>query len=424
MAGSAFTAADAPHLLKRTDGAGRPAAVESSEVVPVAMPEYYEFYHPTKVMFGAGLKEDIGAEAEAVGGTKVMLLTDKGILGAGLVDTVRDSLENSEVDLVQVYSDIPVNSEVEVCKEIAAIGRENEVDCLVSIGGGSVIDTAKGVNILLGVGGDLLEDWQGTYLVPQPLKHHIAIPTTAGTGAEVSLGAVIKHTPGGVKVTFNSKYLLPDVAVLDPTLTTSLPPFLTAATGIDALTHAVEAFTSLEHQPPSDAFCTYAIQAIFENLPRAFEDGSDLEARGAMLVAANLAGSALSHTLSIGACHAMAHAAGGLSPVSHGVANAIILPSVMRFNCEAAVDRFAALAPFVGVNAAGMSEAETAVSVVDSIASFIASFGLPKTLKEVGADPSLAERMAEEAMGDGQMYGNPREAEYEEILGLYRDLLP
>lgn len=386
--------------------------------------DYYEFCSPTRVMFGQGLAGEVGAEAEALGCSAAMIVTDRVVHDAGLVEPVIRSLEESSVELVEVYNEVPVNSEVEVCGRIAGIGAAGSVDLLISIGGGSVIDTAKGANILLGVGGDLLEDWQGTHLVPEPLKRHIAIPTTAGTGAEVSLGAVIKHTPGGVKVTFNSKYLLPDVAVLDPLLTESMPPGLTAATGIDALTHAVESFTSLEHMPPSDAFCTYAVQAILEHLPRAVEDGSDMEARGNMLIAANMAGNALSHTLSIGACHAMAHAAGGLSPVSHGVANAVILPVVMEYNLESAADRFAALAPCAGVDVGGLDELEAAAKVVAALSEFIHSFGMPQTLSEAGADPAMAQRMTEEAMGDGQMYGNPREAVAGEILGLFRELLP
>ena len=266
----------------------------------MALNEYYEFYHPTKVMFGQGLTEDVGAEAEALGATSAMILTDKGVLGAGLVDAIKASIENSNVDLIQVFSDVPVNSEVDVCRKVAEIGKANLVDLLISVGGGSVIDTAKGANILLGVGGDLMEDWQGTHLIPEPLKHHIAIPTTAGTGAEVTLGAIIKNTPTGQKITFNSKYLLPDVAILDPILTETLPKGLTAATGLDALTHAVESFTSLEHLPPSDAFCTYAVEKIMKYLPVAIEDGSDMEARGYMLIAANMAGTALSRTRPVG----------------------------------------------------------------------------------------------------------------------------
>ena len=389
----------------------------------MALKEYFEFFVTTKVMYGENLAAEVGAEAETLGGDRAMIITDKGVLEAGLVEPVKKSLEKSSLELVEVYSGVPVNSEVEVCKEIAETGKANGIDTLVSVGGGSVIDTTKGVNILLGVGGDLLEDWQGTHLVPEPLKKHIAIPTTAGTGAEVTLGAVIKNTPMGQKISFNSKYLLPDVAILDPQLTVSMPPRLTAATGIDALTHGVESYTSLEHSPPADAFSYYVVRTIFENLPAAFEDGENLEARGYMLIAANLAGTALSTIMSIGACHAMAHAAGGVSPVEHGVANAIILPTVMDYNLEYCADRFADLAGAVGVDVAGLDEKEAAKKVTGRITGFIRGFGLPQTLKEAGADIALAEKMAEEAMGDSQMYGNPHEADYDEILELFKGLL-
>jgi alcohol dehydrogenase class IV len=389
----------------------------------LALKEYFEFYAPTKVMFGQGLAAELGNEAELLGGTVAMIITDRGVSDAGLVDEAKSSLESSSLDLAEVYDGVPVNSEVGVCKEIARLGTSLGVDTLVSIGGGSVIDTTKGANILLGVGGDLVEDWQGTHLVPEPLKKHIAVPTTAGTGAEVSLGAVIKYEEGGQKISFNSKYLLPDVAILDPLLTVSMPPGLTAATGIDALTHAIESYSSLEHSPPSDAFSYYAVRLVIENLPKAYEDGEDLDARGYMLSAANLGGTALSTTLSIGACHAMAHATGGLCPVPHGMANAIILPVVMEYNLESCPDRYAELAPAVGIDASGMSVEEAARLVVGKVADFIGSFDFPKNLKEAGADPALVERMVEEAMGDGQMYSNPREAEFEEIRELFDRLL-
>lgn len=389
----------------------------------MALKEYCEFYAPTKLMYGYETSLDAGKEAADLGAEKVMIITDKVVAGAGLVDKVKDGLETYELDLVEFYDGVPVNSEIDVCKEIAGIGKDKGVDTIISVGGGSVIDTAKGANILLGVGGDLLEDWQGTHLVPEPLKNHIAIPTTAGTGAEVSLGAVIKDTAAGQKISFNSKYLLPNVAILDPSLSVSMPPGLTAATGIDALTHAVESFTSLEHAIFSDAFSFMAVKTVFDNLRTAFEDGEDLEARGSMLLAASLGGMALSTTMSIGGCHAMAHAAGGLSPVSHGVANAIILPVMMEYNLEYCPDRYAELAPAVGINAHGMDELEAAKAVTDAIADFIISFGLPQTLKEAGADRAMAERMASEAMGDGQMYANPREADEEEITDLFFRLL-
>jgi len=389
----------------------------------MAIREYTEFCAPTKLMFGYETSLDAGKEAAELGAARVMIITDKVVAGAGLVDKVREGLETYELELVELYDKVPVNSEVEICKEIAAIGIEGGVDTLISVGGGSVIDTAKGANILLGVGGDLLEDWQGTHLVPEPLKNHIAIPTTAGTGAEVTLGAVIKDASAGQKISFNSKYLLPHVAILDPALTVSMPPGLTAATGIDALTHAVESFTSLEHNIFGDAFSFMALKTVFENLRTAFEDGEDLEARGNMLLAASLGGMALSTTMSIGGCHAMAHAAGGLSPVSHGVANAIILPVMMEYNLEHCTDRYAELAPAIGVDTRGMNELAAAKAVTDALTEFIMSFGLPRTLKDAGADKAMAERMAAEAMGDGQMYANPREADEDEIMELFFKLL-
>lgn len=389
----------------------------------MSLKEYYEFYAPTKVMFAEGVAGDVGTEAEMLGCSRALLVTDRGVTEAGLVDRVKESLESSDVDLAGVYSDVPVNSEVDTCNAIAEMGNSEDVDLLVSVGGGSVIDTVKGANILLGVGGDLLEDWQGTHLVPEPLKKHIAIPTTAGTGAEVSLGAVIKHSPGGQKISFNSKYLIPDVAILDPGMTRTLPPRLTAATGIDALTHAVESYSSLEHSPPADALSYFAIKYVFEYLPRAFENGDDMEARGYMLVAANFGGTALSTTLSIGACHAMAHATGGVCPVSHGVANAVILPAVMDYNLEHCPDRYAELAPAVGADVGGLDELEAARKVTGAISDFIYRFGLPRTLKEAGATVEMIDRMTEEAMGDGQMYANPREADPDEIKELFEKLL-
>ena len=394
-----------------------------TEVIGMALKEYCEFFSPTKVMYGYDTAEDAGNEAAELGGEAVMIITDKVVSEAGLVDKVKSGIEKSGLELVELYDEVPVNSEIEVCRQIAEIGIAKGVDTIISVGGGSVIDTAKGANILLGVGGDLLEDWQGTHLVPEPLKKHLAIPTTAGTGAEVTLGAVIKDTAAGQKVTFNSKHLLPDIAILDPALSVSMPPKLTAATGVDALTHAVESFSSLEHAIFSDAFCFMAVKTVFDNLQAAVDDGSDIEARGNMLLAANLGGMALSNTMSIGACHAMAHAAGGLSPVTHGVANAIILPIVMGFNLESCADRYAELAPAVGVDIEGMDELEAAQAVIEKITGFIMSFGLPRTLREVGADPALAERMASEAMGDGQMYANPREAEEDDIVELFKKLL-
>ncbi len=382
----------------------------------MSLKEYFEFHLPTKVIFGAGLAGQVGQEAEKLECSSAFLLTDKGVEGNGLVDPVRQSLEECSVELAGVYTHIPVNSEVQVVEEIAE--KAKGVDLLVSVGGGSVMDTAKGVSILLGVGGDLL-DWQGTFIIPKPLLKHIAITTTAGTGAEVTLGAVIRSKEEELKISFNSEYILPAIAILDPELTLTMPPRLTAATGIDALTHAVESFSSLEHNPPSDALAYQAINYIFKYLPRAYRAGADLEARSYMLVAADFGGICINHTMSIGACHALAHSVGGVYEVPHGLANAVLLPHIMEFNLEHAADRYAALAPAAGLDITNMSEGEAARFFVDRVKELIAGFDLPRALSEAGASHEKMEKLVEGAMGDAQIYSNPCPAEAEDVERLF-----
>ena len=386
----------------------------------MSLKEYFEFFLPTKVIFGAGLANEVGEEAEKLQCSSAFLLTDKGVEGAGLVDPVRQSLEECSVELAGIYTDIPVNSEIQVVKEIAE--KAKGVDLLVSVGGGSVMDTAKGVSILLGVGGDLL-DWQGSFIITQPLLKQIAIPTTAGTGAEVTLGAVIRSKEEELKISFSSEYILPAISILDPELTLTMPRKLTAATGIDALTHVVESFTSLEHNPPSDALAYQAVDYIFKYLPRAYLAGDDLEARSYMLIAADFGGICINHTMSIGACHALAHSVGGVYAVPHGLANAILLPHIMEFNLEHAVDRYAALAPAAGLDTSNMSEAESARTFIDQVKELIAGFDLPRRLSEAGASDKKMEKLVEGAMGDAQIYSNPRPAEAEDVEKLFKAAL-
>jgi len=382
----------------------------------------FVFQVPGKLMFGEGLARDAGREARALGATKALIITDEGVKSAGLLNDVEKSLEENNVELVGIFSEIPPNSEIETCEKLARFASERGADILISVGGGSAIDTAKASNILLTYGGDLLEDWQGTLIIPGPLRKHIAIPTTAGTGSEVSIGAVIKNAENSEKISFGSEYLVPDVAILDPLMTVSLPPALTASTGIDALAHAVESFSSSVHSPISDAVCFSAVRMIYENLPVAFEDGSNLDARGAMLVAASMGGFGFSTVKSIGACHAMAHAVGGLTNVPHGLANAIILPVVMKYNLDFCTDRYAELARAMDPTLQG-EERFLAEKACEMVEDFIRGFGIPSSLKEAGVESELAEKLAEEAMVDVQIYGNPRPATIEEILELFKSLL-
>jgi alcohol dehydrogenase class IV len=386
----------------------------------LALQDYYEFFSPTKVMFGPGLAQDVGAEVEGLGGSAAMLITDKGIIGAGLLQTIEKSITDSEVDLVEVYSDVPVNSEVAVCEAIAEIGRAAGVDTLISVGGGSVIDTTKGVNILLGVGGDLMEDWQGTHLVPEPLKKHIAIPTTAGTGSEATHVAMITDEGRNRKLMYQGGDLIPSMAVLDPRMTISLPPAMTAATGMDALTHAIEALHSTWHQPITDGLAQQAIGLVDLYLERCFNDGADVFARMNMLLAANMGGVAASNSF-IGIVHATAHPLGGLFHIPHGVAVGMMLPYCMEMNLayEGIPAIYRKVAGAMGLARESDDDEAASRKAVERVRGLVQSLGLPADLKEAGVPADSIQAYIDEVMEDRAMMvtpGNPGRQEVEELI--------
>ena len=294
------------------------------------LPEFFEFWNPTKVVYGPGLARDFEAELAQLGVQRLFVVTDEVLhQKVGLVQPVLDGLKAAGVEVAGVFDRVPVNSEVGVCRRAADAASASGADGLLAVGGGSVIDTAKAANILVSLGGDLVEDYSGAHTMTQPLKPLIVIPTTAGTGSEVTMAAVILDEESHSKLAFMDKYLLPNLAVLDPELLVSLPPGMTAATGMDAMTHACEAYWGLQKSPAADAFAAQAVRMMLKSLPAAVRDGTDLEARGATLIAASLAGVAFSHSM-VGVVHAMAHACGGLYGTPHGTANAILLPHGME----------------------------------------------------------------------------------------------
>ncbi len=323
----------------------------------MTLPQLFEFQVRPRILYGPRSVREVGFEASKLGGTRAVIVTDKVLRKVGLAQKVADGLEGSGVTLVGIFDDVPPNSEVRVVEQGAAYAREAGCDLLIALGGGSVLDTAKGMNMLLAEGGSLL-DYEGAGLLTRPLGPFIAIPTTAGTGSEVTLAAVIRDEAQGLKLIFNSPFMMPDVAILDPELTLSLPPGLTAATGMDALTHAIEAIVSTAAQPLSDALAIGAIRLITANLRQAVHHGNDLEARGSMLLASNMAGIAFSNAL-LGIVHAMAHPCGGRYGVPHGVANSILLPYGMEYNLPACAPLLADVAAALGGDTRGMDD-ETA----------------------------------------------------------------
>jgi alcohol dehydrogenase class IV len=381
------------------------------------LPTLFEFYVRPRILYGPRSVREVGFEAQKLHGTRAVLVTDEVLQRAGLAQRVLDGLAGSGVTLVGTFDAVPPNSEVRVVEEGAAYARAAGCDLLIALGGGSVLDTAKTMNLLLSEGGALL-DYEGAGLLTRPLGPLIAIPTTAGTGSEATIAAVIRDEAQGLKLEFNSPYLMPDVAILDPELTLSLPPGLTAATGMDALTHAIESYLSTGTQPLSDALAIGAIKLIAANLRRAVQQGDDLEARGGMLLASNMAGIAFSNSL-LGIVHAMAHPCGGRFGVPHGVANSILLPYGMEYNLPTCAGRLAAVSAALGVEANGMDDEAAALAGIVTVRQLAHDCGLPARLSEVGVPSDGLAQMAADSQGDAMMFTSPVYAGEDDVLALY-----
>ncbi len=305
----------------------------------------FVYFGPTKVIFGNGSSaQEVESEMSALGCSRAVVVTDPGIIQAGLLEKITASLGGK---CVGVYSDIPQDTGIEVVDRAAAFAKEKGADMVISVGGGSVIDTAKGLCILLTEGGSL-RDFEGIQLLTRPQTPHIVIPTTAGTGSEVTWAAVIFDKSKGQKILIVESFIAPRVAILDPTLTVKLPPLLTASTGMDAFCHAVEALTSLQREPIADALALHAIRLLDQFLPQCVQNGHDLAARGQVQLAATMAGWAFGNAL-VGLVHAMAHSIGAVAHVPHGIANGILLPHCMAYNLPDGQEVYAEVAKGLGV---------------------------------------------------------------------------
>jgi alcohol dehydrogenase class IV len=375
----------------------------------------FNFLTPTKVIFELGATKEVRMEVRALGGEKTLIVTDEGIVRAGLVERVKESLGDQ---CVGVFSEIPQDSGVHVVNAAAKVSRNLNVDSLVSLGGGSVIDTAKALAILLKEGGNL-EDYQGMQMLDRPQTLHVSIPTTAGTGSEVTFAAVVKDHDNNQKTLLFDYHLTPNVAILDPHMVSGLPPKITAFTGMDALTHAVEAIHVLRRNPMTDALAVHAIRLIASNLLPAVRHGDDLLARGQMQIASTMAGMAFTNAM-VGLVHAMAHSLGGRFGVPHGLANAILLPHVMRFNMEVCTDQYAVVAEAMGVRKPETSNDEAAEEAVKAIEDLNKNIGLPGKLREVGVPMEGLKDCAELSLSDGSIVYNPQPVfEAEEVLKVY-----
>jgi alcohol dehydrogenase class IV len=377
----------------------------------------FVFWSPTKIVFGENTALDVAIEVENLKCKKVLIVTDKDLAkNTNIPEKIKKALGNL---CVGIFSDVEPDSGLHIVNQGAKLGKELGADCLVSVGGGSAIDTAKGMAILLKEGGKL-QDYAGFQALTRPQTPHIVIPTTAGTGSEVTYVAVIKDHDQGRKLLFGDYNILPNVAILDPRITEGLPPGLTAATGMDAMSHAIEAIHSLQREPVADGMALQAIRLIKEFLPRAVKDGRDMTARGQMLIAANMAGAAFSNA-QVGMVHALAHSVGARFKVHHGLANSILLPPCLRYNADACGDVYLEILLAMGVSIPGISSDEAGNLLSDRITEFTKGLGLPQRLRDVGVPQEGLMECSEIALSDGAIVYNPKFiSDSAEVLKVYQ----
>lgn len=379
------------------------------------MKSQFSFACPTKMEFGPGCLARLPEIIRVLGGTRTLLVTDPGVAQAGLLEKVRTAVEGKTA--YAVFDRVTSDPSTDIIGEIYEMAKAEQVDCIVAIGGGSAIDAAKGASCLLANGGTLRQ-YGGVDKVPYKGLPLIAIPTTAGTGSEFTIFAVLSDLKDGIKFTISSHNIAPDVALCDPEMTLTLPPRVTAATGMDALTHAVESYTSRIATPVTDILCLEAIRLLYHYLPIAVNNGSDLEARSNVLLAASLAGIVMNDAY-LGLCHAIASPLGAHFHVAHGMANAVMLPYVMEYNYMAAPDKYKKMAEVMGLPV-GESLYEDARMAIHAVKQLADMCHVPTTLREVGAKEEVLEQVAKDALLSIQLRFNCRSANVDQIYQLLR----
>ena len=387
------------------------------------LPAYYEFQNPVKIISGRKALENLPYELDQWGARKPLIVTDPGVVRAGLVKQVIQAFAGSGLTIGGVFDQVPPDSSKKTVTETAQAFRRGGCDSMIAVGGGSVIDTAKAANILVSEGVDDLTPFVGSDLLKRPLKPLVVIPTTSGTGSEVTVAAVIADPEKNVKLAFTSRYLLPNLAILDPRMTLTLPGPITAATAMDALSHSMEAFTCIQKNPLSDAYAWAAIRLIVSNLLRVIRDGKDVEGRLALANASCMAGVAFCNSM-VGVVHALGHACGGVCAIPHGVMMNIFLPHGLRYNLNRTGSQVGELLlPLAGPEVfAGTPEERRPERTIEAVVQLRDELhrltGLPRTLKEAGVPREKFPEIALKSLGDGSMVFNPEEVDYEDALEL------
>jgi alcohol dehydrogenase len=377
----------------------------------------FSFELPTRIEYGVGATGKLAESVKELESQKVLIVTDKGVEACGLLTALTDQLAAARLEF-DIFSDVEPNPKDRNVTAGAQKAQSLQADCLVAVGGGSPIDCAKSIAVLATHGGNI-RDYEGRDKISGKVLPLIAIPTTAGTGSEVTFSSVITDTAEGFKFTVKHSTLAPRIALLDPQMTLTMPPGLTAATGMDALTHAIEGYTANVSEPLADAVALYAIELVAKYLKAAVLEGSNVEARAGMLVGSLLAGIAFSHS-DVGSVHCIAEALGGKYDTAHGVCNAVILPAVMEYNMDYCMERYARIALAMGIRSD--STEEGARRVVDAVKQLAVDVNLP-SFASFGVKPEDVEELAVKSFVNGSNVDNPRPMNKEDYIILFQRMM-
>ncbi|HII4417631.1 L-threonine dehydrogenase [Clostridium perfringens] len=380
----------------------------------------YKFFMPAISLMGADCLKDAGDQVGELGFKKALIVTDKVLGQIGIVKKVTDVLDNKNIEYA-IYDETKPNPTVKNVNDGLALLKEKECDFVISLGGGSAHDCAKGIALLATNGGEI-KDYEGVDKSKKPQLPMVGINTTAGTGSEMTLFAIITDEERHIKMALVDKHLTPIIAVNDPMLMLAMPKSLTAATGMDALTHAIEAYVSTSATPITDACAEKAIELISNYLVNAVENGQDVEARDMMAYAEYLAGMAFNNA-SLGYVHAMAHQLGGFYNLPHGVCNAILLPHVQEYNKATSASRLAKIAKIMGGNIEGLTDEQGADLCIDMIKSLSQTIGIPEGLGVLGVKESDFETLATNALNDACSLTNPRKGNLEEVIAIFKKVM-
>lgn len=375
------------------------------------------FLSPNKIILSTGATKQVGIESKALGGKKALIVTDPGVVKAGLIDGVQESLESEKINS-GIFDQVEAEPPARIVDECAQIARREGYDIIIGIGGGSSLDAAKGVSIMAINKGKVL-DYAGTDLVTKKGLPKILLPTTGGTGSEVTRVFVVTDEAENTKKVIYSNYNLADVAIIDPVLTISMPSVVTADTGIDALIHAIETYVSVNATPFSDILAIEAINLIAHNLPIAYAKGSNIEARYNMALAASLASLAFTSG-GLGAVHGLAYVLGTEYHMSHGRSNAIMLPHVMDYNKIGNLNKYAQIAQAMGENIEGLSSYEAAEKSVDASKKLLEAVNISIKLPDYGIRKEDLPKLVEGGMKQARLFvPNPRNLIKEDVEIIY-----